>query len=965
MKFFSVFLLSLELLTFGDVVRCSFLKLVNNGYDNVVIAINPGLPEDENLILKIQDMVTSASTFLYTATKQRAYFRDVKILLPITWTTKPHYQKPTTQSYEKADVIIADSHMKFGDDPYTLQYGRCGERGRYIHFTPNFLLNDSVINIYGSRDRVFVHEWAHLQWGVFDEYNDLAPFYFSDQDFHATGCSKEIKGESAICNRGSCEPCSIDSNTRLPSRDCMFFPDKTQTTAASIMYLQGLKDVVEFCDNNTHNAEAPNMQNRMCNYRSTWDVISKSEDFKNNPPANVASLVPTITLLHVKDRVLCLVLDDSGSMSAEKRIERLRQAASIFLLQIIETGSQVGIVTFNSRAIIKTQLKIVDSEAVRKQLIKYLPTTAGGGTNICSGVRAAFQVLRRSDGATNGDEIVVLTDGEDSSISQCFEEVRQSGAIVHTIALGPDAAIELGQLSVMTDGVQYTATDNVDENGLMDAFTGLVSGNGDINQQSIQLESSGKRISSNSWLNGTVVIDKTIGNDTFFVMTWESVTPSILVHDPRGKIYNDSTFDIDNSFHTGRLAIPGTAEPGSWSYSIKNTAAADQVLSITVMSRAADESVPPVTVNAHINQGTSVWPKPLVIYAEVSHGYLPVIEAKVSATVERADGTTTIVDLLDNGADPDAVENDGIYSKYFINFGGNGRYSFKINVQGKDGVTRLSARRQGRALYIPGYVQNGQIQQNPSRPPSIDDNTQVKLGSFQRVKSGGTCLVSQVPPGVPPDVFPPSTIMDLKATIVHDNIQLNWTAPGDDLDQGNVSHYEIRMSQNFTQLKNYFQSAHKINTTGLNPQPANSKESFLISENIQLKNGTVIYFGAIAFDKANHTSALSNIAQAALVMAPPVPPSPGPSIPPSPGPSIPPSPGPSIPPSPGPSIPPSPGPSIPPSPGPSILPSPGPSIPPSPGPSIPSQPNNSPVVDVTEIVLIVSCLVVIVTLIMP
>lgn len=25
--------------------------------------------------------------------------------------------------------------------------------------------------------RVFVHEWAHLRWGVFDEYNIDAPFY--------------------------------------------------------------------------------------------------------------------------------------------------------------------------------------------------------------------------------------------------------------------------------------------------------------------------------------------------------------------------------------------------------------------------------------------------------------------------------------------------------------------------------------------------------------------------------------------------------------------------------------------------------------------------------------------------------------------------------------------------------------------------------------------------------------------
>ncbi|XP_072130905.1 calcium-activated chloride channel regulator 1-like [Mobula birostris] len=876
MKFRKIILLSLECLISACVVRCSEMKLVNNSYDNVVIAINPGIPEDPNLITKIQEMITSASSFLYAATKQRAYFRDVKILLPITWISKPNYQRPTTQSYEKADVIIADSNFKFGDDPYTLQYGRCGERGRYIHLTPSFMLNDSVIPIYGPRDKVFVHEWAHLQWGVFDEYNDLEPFYFSGNRMRPTGCTKEITGRILSCRGTSCFPCGIIGP---PIGDCKFFPDESQTTRASIMYLQGLKDVVEFCDNDTHNPEAPTMQNKMCNYRSTWDVISQSEDFKNNPPAhNTPSLVPTFTLLHAKDRVLCLVLDDSGSMGASNRIPKLRQAASIFLMQIIELGSQVGIVTFDSTAIIKTHLRPIDNDDVRKELISFLPTSAGGGTDICKGVRSGFQVLRGDDGATNGDELVVLTDGEDSTISSCFGDVKQSGTVIHTIALGPSAATELEQLSTMTGGLSFSATDKVDENSLIDAFTGLVSGNGNISQQSIQVESSAKRINRNSWFNGTVYIDKTIGNDTSFVITWQNAAPSVFVQDPRGKIYKDVNFEMDSSLHTGRLAIPGTAEIGEWTYAMQNKFSTVEDLTITVTSRAADEKVPPVTVKGHINQDKSTWPQPLVIFAEVSHGFLPVLHAEVTATVERADGSSVSIDLLDDGADPDAVRNDGVYSRYFIDYGGNGRYGLKLSVQGKDGITRFAARRQGHAMYIPGYVQNGFIQQNPPRPPPIDDNPQTNFGSFKRVKSGGTFTVNQVPSGTPPDKFPPNKIMDLKATIVEDKIQLNWTAPGDDFDQGNASYYEIRMSKNFTQLRNDFQSAHKVNTNGLKPKTAKSEESFMISENIELKNGTVLYFGIKAHDKANLTSGLSNIAQTALVLPTPTPSNQTPSI---------------------------------------------------------------------------------------
>lgn len=61
-----------------------------------------------------------------------------------------------------------------------------------------------------------------------------------------------------------------------------------------------------------------------------------------------------------------------------------------------------------------------------------------------------YQAIIQSNQSTSGSEIILLTDGEDDQISSCFEEVKQSGAIIHTIALGPSAAKELETLSTMT-----------------------------------------------------------------------------------------------------------------------------------------------------------------------------------------------------------------------------------------------------------------------------------------------------------------------------------------------------------------------------------------------------------------------------------------------------------------------------------------------------------------------------------
>lgn len=62
---------------------------------------------------------------------------------------------------------------------------------------------------------------------------------------------------------------------------------------------------------------------------------------------------------------------------------------------------------------------------------------------------------------------------------------------------------------------------------------------------------------------GTVSVDRTVGNDTFFVVTWtRSISPPrIYLTDPKGKNYTKTDFAIDNTnLRTARLKIPGTAE---------------------------------------------------------------------------------------------------------------------------------------------------------------------------------------------------------------------------------------------------------------------------------------------------------------------------------------------------------------------------------------------------------------------
>ncbi|XP_042318342.1 calcium-activated chloride channel regulator 1-like [Sceloporus undulatus] len=853
-------------------VKGTKVKLNNSGFEDLVIAINPGVPEDNKIIDNIKAMVEEASPYLFDATKQRFYFKTVKVLIPLTWTAKPEYQRAAKESYEKADVLVADPFLKYGDEPYTLQYGGCGEPGRYIHFTPNFLRNDSLLRAYGSRGRVFVHEWAHLRWGVFDEYNNDVPFYPAGKnEAEATRCSSDFTGKYIVRNdKGQIRKCNIEPHTQLYEAGCEFIPDLEQTTPASIMYMQSLHSVTQFCDKSNHNIRAPNMQNKMCNYRSTWEVIMDSPDFASSSPRSAPPPQPTISLLQAQERVLCLVLDVSGSMNGFNRIDRLRQAAELFILQIIETGSWVGIVTFNNRASTEAGLQHITGDSVRQTLISFLPATANGGTNICSGVRAGFQVFLQKYSSTEGCEILLLTDGEDSGVSSCFAEVQSSGSIIHTIALGPDAAKELEMLAKSTGGLTFSATDSLDSNSLIDAFSGISSGSGNINQQSIQLESKGQNLSPSRWMYGTVSIDKTVGNDTFFVVTWSLSlnVPRIILTDPEGKTYSETDFVVDNTnIRTARLKIPGTAKAGDWVYKILNTHTEAQGLSITVTTRAASVTMPPVTVKSYVNRETNSYPSPMVIYAEVTQGFLPVVGANVTAIIESASGKSVELELFDDGSGPDTLKHDGIYSRYFTSFKENGRHNIKLRVQGKDNAVRR-VNRKSHALYVSGYVENGEIKLNPVRHRPNEDKIQANVGNFSRAASGGSFVMNGLPPGNPPDVFPPCKITDLEVEHHEDDeLLLSWTAPGNDYDIGKAEGYEIKMSENPLELRDAtFPNATSLNISGLIPEDAGVKQSFQYKpENLQKENTTSIYFAIRAIDDSNNVGETSNIAAVVLL----------------------------------------------------------------------------------------------------
>uniref|UniRef100_A0A8C2D2P7 Epithelial chloride channel protein-like n=1 Tax=Cyprinus carpio TaxID=7962 RepID=A0A8C2D2P7_CYPCA len=826
----------------------SGIKLDGNGYVDIVIAISSRVPEDNTLINKIKDMVSEGSLYLYAALDKKVYFKQATILVPPQWNSKD-FTKARTESYVKAKIIIDKANPAYGDEPYTNQYGECGAEGQYIHFTPNFIRDTTLIKPYGSKGKVFVHEWAHLRWGVYDEYSGEKPFYYSNGNIeHLIKISLEILSTTDFLLIFRCSK-NIDGQL---SDSCKFFPNKYQNTQSSIMFIPSLDSVTTFCRENEHNYEAPNLQNKKCN-KATWTVIFEDsvdkDALRSLKPLQSSPPAPAFKVVQRMHRVVCLVLDVSGSMQGS-RILRLQQAATHFLQNIIEDQASVAMVTFSTDASTLSPLTRIDSDTTRERLVTLLPKTASGSTYICKGLNLGLQVLNKDNGDVIGDEIIFLTDGEASdNLNSCVPSAINSGAVIHTIALGNKADKALREMAYKTEGKFITASDDILSNQLLNGFSSLTVTTGDNNKRT----SSGfVGAKTSDWFNGTVPVDQTVGTRTSFTITYETSLPNIYITSPSGSIYDQMRMRHDESTKTVTLKVPGIAETGDWKYSIKSPKL--QSLTVTATSQAARADIPPIIVKANMDQKFNDGTKPMTVYAEVSQNYKPVINAEVWATLEPDSGSAETLQLLDNGAGADAFKDDGVYSRYFTKMK-NGRSSLKVRVKNQGGQTRFTLQKRGGAPYVPGYVVDGNYDTLKANYSNISLTSSSTGESFEVV------LKSTTPPN-----FPPNRITDLSAEIQEDTVLLSWTAPGEDLDQGTAKYYRIMWSFDLKMLRFNFSNAHEVNISGISPQEAGSVEQHSFNLGFPIQNGTTLFFAVQSEDKELVKSEISNIAQASKIL---------------------------------------------------------------------------------------------------
>ncbi|MGI0026614.1 MAG: VWA domain-containing protein [Nitrosopumilaceae archaeon] len=173
---------------------------------------------------------------------------------------------------------------------------------------------------------------------------------------------------------------------------------------------------------------------------------------------------------HPKNSNVILIIDTSGSMADENKLDYAKSAANQFVSTILTNNSanyKIGLVSFADQPNIISQLT-----NNQKDLSNGISTLeANGQTAMGDAIVAATQLLQQSE-PQKGKVILLLTDGISNAGSDPVTDAQtaaQDGIIIYTVGYGVDAdAATLSEISSITGGQYYPASSG---NQLISSFS--------------------------------------------------------------------------------------------------------------------------------------------------------------------------------------------------------------------------------------------------------------------------------------------------------------------------------------------------------------------------------------------------------------------------------------------------------------------------------------------------------------
>ncbi|KAH9369098.1 hypothetical protein HPB48_016741 [Haemaphysalis longicornis] len=338
-------------------------------------------------------------------------------------------------------------------------------------------------------------------------------------------------------------------------------------------------------------------------------------------------------------------------------------------------------------------------EALSRRALRLLvPSTAAAA--VCRW-RKDSPRPRRSAGAS----VVLVTHAEQlqgaNETLQLGPQLSTAGLVLSTVALGAyaDAALELlagrcACCSVIVIGaplrppwparIHFTILD------LSGVFARVV------RREEILVRAGGEQRTS-------FLVDANLGAGARVTLTGRAVEfVAVRLRDPDDELYHETsrecTKDVQRTQST--LFYFQAMKPGRWTLQLSPAGGASQLSSpvtLAVTSRPRAHEAPPVRLWARPSAPWVVYPAVASLHARLSKGSDAVLDASVWASVGRPRGRHVVITLHDDGlgrrshacAGADTTAGDGVYSAFFTDHSGPGRYRVAVRATDSEGSARV------------------------------------------------------------------------------------------------------------------------------------------------------------------------------------------------------------------------------------------------------------------------------------
>jgi hypothetical protein len=588
-------------------------------------------------------------------------------------------------------------------------FGRYGNRGEHVnmYIGSNFQANNGA----DGDAYTVAHEHIHHAYGVADEYSgpsggaedapfpDTATLNYSIMDNYFTRGGRAGTGTTYTLN--------------------------------------------EMCVASNHDPDGDTWQEDR-NGESAWETVAGQTRFPITAPTGLpvaaAPASQAVTFVNgIGGLRAMLVLDRSGSMSVNQRLDFAKQGASRFV-DLLSVGDGVGVASFSSGATVNSPLTTIAGTAEQsaaKAAISGL--SAGGATNVGGGLLAGLNQLTGQPNRSCNEIIVLLSDGDHNtgtSPGSVIPQLQQENVTVLSIGVGTGISTSgqatLQNVATQTGGRFFRVAGAADLTTAFIQLAAETSGSG-ILAQAPQSLSTGQTIE--------VDVEVEIGAElAVFALTQQSAADdiSLSLRNPSGGIIEVDYSGADVEVTVGpnsTIFEVSSPQPGTWQMLIEGVNVSNGA--IDTLAYARNDGV---QLNLSVAEDVLTYPAPVVISASPLFNGFPVVGATVAGVVDRPDGSQTPISFRDDGQGRDTLPGDGIYAAEFSAYTEDGTYQFNVEAVVQAGSSTYA----GESLF------------------ALDPSSSVPTPDFVRLAST-TAVVSGVPDFVPATVEYGPEVINLKS----------------------------------------------------------------------------------------------------------------------------------------------------------------------------------------------------------